>query len=83
MQPKEIFESDLPHRSVSVWLYLHSRANNANQCFPSIKRIGTDLKLSVSTVKRAVNDLEKIGYIKKGHRFRENGGKSSNIYTLK
>ncbi|MDL2287424.1 helix-turn-helix domain-containing protein [Eubacteriales bacterium OttesenSCG-928-G02] len=51
--------------------------------YPSISTIAFDLNLSVSTIKRAVNDLIKAGYLTKEHRFRQKGAKSSNLYTLK
>jgi predicted transcriptional regulator len=44
--------------------------------------IAKELKLSRSTVKRAEADLEKSGRLRKEQRWRENGGKSSNLYYL-
>jgi len=38
--------------------------------------------LSRSTVKRALLDLEKAGFIKKEFRYRENGSYTSNLYQL-
>lgn len=40
------------------------------------------MKMSRSTVKRAISDLEKAGFVVKERRYRENGGNSSNIYYL-
>jgi predicted transcriptional regulator len=40
------------------------------------------LKLSRSTVKRAITDLEKSRIIRKEQMWRENGGKSSNLFYL-
>lgn len=80
----EIYNSDLPHRAVSVWQYLNGRANNeTGACFPAIGTIASELKLSRSTVKRAVNDLVAAGYVSKEQRLRErNCGQTSNLYTL-
>ena len=77
-----IFASDLPSRAVTVYLYLEKRANKESTCFPAIPTIAKDTKLSVSTVKRALNDLVKAGFISKENRYRDNGGKSSNLYYL-
>lgn len=63
-------------------MYLCDRANKDGLCFPSMKRIALDLNLSVSTVKRAINDLKSGGYISKENRYRTNGGKSSNEYYI-
>lgn len=80
---KEIYQSDLPHRAVAVYMYLKDRANKENQCFPAIGTIANELKLSRSTVKRAITDLETSGYLIKKQRWRENGGKSSSLLELK
>lgn len=77
-----IYASELPHRAKSVYMYLHDRADRDGKCYPAIATIARELKLSRSTVKRAITDLEKAGYLRKDHRWRENGGKSSNLYLL-
>lgn len=81
-----IYHSDLPSRAVNVYRYLKDRANKENQCFPAIGTIARDLHLSDSTVKRALNDLEKAGFIKRENRFRTYNkkayGKTSNLYTV-
>jgi DNA-binding MarR family transcriptional regulator len=63
-------------------MYLRDRSDAQGKCWPGIKTIATDLKLSRSTVKRALTDLEKGGYLKKIPRYRENGSSTSNLYTL-
>ena len=78
-----IFKEDLPHRAVAVYMYLDRRANQERQCWPAIPTIARELKLSVSTVKRALHDLERVGYIRREQRYRASGGKSSLLYTLK
>lgn len=82
LNKRKIYNNNLPHRAVSVYMYLCDRADRDGLCFPSIKRIAVDLNLSVSTVKRAINDLELSGYITKENRYRKNGGKSSNEYHV-
>ena len=78
-----LYESDLPHRAVSVYMYLRDRADKGGKCYPAIGTIARELKLSKSTVKRAISDLEKSGHLCKEQRWRENGGKSSNLYHIK
>lgn len=78
-----LYRDQLPHRAIAVFMYLYDRANKEMQCFPAIPTIAHDLKLSESTVKRALGDLEKAGYLQRESRFRKLGGKSSNLYTLK
>ncbi len=64
-------------------MYLHDRADKDGKCYPAIGTIARELKLSRSTVKRAITDLEQSGRLLKEQRWRENGGKSSNLYYIK
>lgn len=50
---------DLPHRAVAVYTYLHDRVNKNGECWPSVKTIAGDIKLSPATVRRAIKDLKK------------------------
>lgn len=77
-----IYSSDLPHRAVAVYIYLRDRADKEGKCYPAIGTIARELKLSRSTVKRAIADLELSGCLHKEQRWRENGGKSSNLYYI-
>lgn len=47
------------------------------RCYPAIGIIAKELKLLLSTVKRAIANLEKNGHLCKEQRWRENGGKSN------
>lgn len=78
-----IYAEDLPHRAKAVYMYLRDRADRDGRCYPAIGTIAKELKLSRSTVKRAIAGLEKTGHLSKEQRWRENGGKSSLLYTLK
>lgn len=78
-----IYSQDLPHRAKTVYMYLKDRCNQYNQCYPAIGTIAKELHLSRRTVERAIHDLEQAGLLMKEQRWRENGGKSSLLYTLK
>ncbi len=77
-----LYSSELPHRAVAVYMYLRDRCDKDGKCYPAIGTIARELKLSRSTVKRALADLEKSGRIRREQRWRENGGKSSNLFYL-
>lgn len=79
----EIYAEELPHRAKTVYMYLKDRCNRDNQCWPAIGTIARELNLSRRTVERAITDLAKSGRISKEQRWRENGGKSSLLYTVK
>ena len=75
-------DTELSHRALSVYMYLRDRSDAESKCWPGLNTIATDLRLSRSTVKRAIADLEKAGYLQKDYRYRENGSHTSNLYTI-
>ena len=58
-------------------------STSKGECWPGINTIASDLGLSRSTVKRAIADLEKHGYIEKTQRYRDNSSFTSNLYLVK
>lgn len=77
-----LYRMDLPHRAVSVYIYLFDRTNKNGECWPAIPTIAADLNLSQSTVRRALKDLRKAGLITTEQRYRAKGGKSSLLYKI-
>lgn len=77
-----LYRMDLPHRAVSVYIYLSDRADKNGECWPAIPTIASDLKLSQSTVRRALHDLREAGLVSTEQRYREKGGKSSLLYKI-
>lgn len=73
---------DLPHRAKLVYLYLYDRKNKDNVTWPGLNTIARELSLSRSTVKRAIQDLEQAGLVKKEAHYRQNGSATSNRYYL-
>ena len=79
----EIYVQELPHRAKAVYMYLKDRSNKEGQCYPSIGTVARELQLSRRTVERAIDDLVRAGLVTKEQRWRENGGRSSLLFTLK
>ena len=79
---KKLYQSDLPNRAIAVYLYLRGRANKEGFCWPAIPTMARELKMSESTVRRGVRDLEKAGFLSVEERFRWNKADSSNLYVL-
>lgn len=77
-----LYRMELPHRAVSVYIYLFDRANKDGECWPAIPTIAADLKISQSTVRRALRDLRGAGLLVTEQRYREKGGKSSLLYKI-
>ena len=78
----DIYRAELPHRAKTVYMYLKDRSDKNGQCYPAIGTIAKELHLSRRTVERAITDLVRAGLLKKEQRWRENGGRSSLLYTL-
>ncbi len=78
-----LYKMDLPHRAISVYIYLADRANKQDVCWPAIPTIARDLKLSESTVRRALGDLNHAELLEVTMRFRENGSCTSNLYSIR
>ena len=76
-------DQELSHRAKTVYMYLKDRSNADGTCWPSVRRIAEDLKLSRRTVQRALADLERHGFLERTHRRRPNGSLTSNFYRLK
>lgn len=73
LKPKEFF--------VYCCLLRHSDKNTDN-CFPSRRLIADECSMDKKTVDSALKGLESKGLIKKDHRYRENGSRTSNMYHL-
>ncbi len=78
-----LYKMDLQHRAVAVYIYLTDRANKDGECWPAIPTIARELKLSQSTVRRALQDLRKVELVETAQRYRTKGGKSSLLFRLK
>ena len=78
-----LYKMDLHHRAVAVYIYLADRANRDDECWPAIPTIARELKLSPSTVRRALQDLRKVELLETEQRYRAKGGKSSLLYKIR
>ena len=78
-----IYREEVSSRAKIVYMYLKDRSNAEGECWPAIKTIARDTSMSVSTVKRALEDLLQCGLLRKERRFRENRGNTSNRYFIK
>ena len=80
---KRIYQSELPNRAIAVYLYLRGRANKEGVCWPAIPTMARELKMSESTIRRALRDLVREGFLVIEERQRESGADSSNRYKLR
>lgn len=81
---QDFLESDLLDdcQQKLVYIYLKKFTNDDSQCFPSIKKLSQLTKIGTTKLKQTLGKLEEKGVIAIENRKKENGGKSSNLYTL-
>ena len=70
------------HRAVTVYRCLQDHADAEKRCWLAMGTIAAELHLSRATVKRAIDDLCREGFIRREQRWRENGSFSSNLYHI-
>ena len=80
---ERIYRDDVSAKANLIYRYLKDRQGKHVNCYPSHKTIARDNKCSVTTVKRAINELVLKGYLEKKNRRRANGSKTSNCYFCK
>lgn len=78
----EIYSSNVSANAINVYQYLERHGARKGRCFHSTATIAENLKLSRRTINRVINELESQGFVLRTHRFRKNGGKSSNKYEI-
>lgn len=65
-----------------VFIALKKFADSENKCFPSLKKLSDVTRLSKRKIQDTLKELEKKRIINIEKRQRENGGNTSNLYTL-
>ena len=78
-----IYRDEVTAKAVAVFRYLCDRQGKYDFCYVSHRRIAADLKISVATVKRALDELQGKGYVSVEQRRRSNGSKCCNVYRCR
>ena len=83
MVPNRIFDLELKPRDFTVYCCLlrHSDSKDG-YCFPSRRVIAKECGMDRKTVDSAIENLSSLGLVKKIHRHRENGTRTSNLYYV-
>ena len=77
-----LYYEELSNKAKCVYMYLKDRAGVKGSCYPSLKTIARDMRISRSTVQRALRELENKRYIVKEVQYRPNGSRKSNNYIV-
>lgn len=76
------FGTDLPPSSKFVLVVLADYADDEHSCYPGQDKIAQRTGAGVRTVRRALADLEGAGYIRRVHRYKSSGYRTSDRYEL-
>lgn len=78
-----IYRDDVSDTAVALYQYLYGRAGEKGYCWPSINTMSHELKRCRTTIKKALRELERKGYIDTEQQRRPNGSKTSSMYHIK
>jgi len=76
------FSTPLPTSPKFVLVVLADLADEADSCYPGARYVADAIGGSVRTVRRALAELEELGYIQREERYRPGGSQASNRYRL-
>jgi len=77
-----IFSTNTDVYSKLVYAAIKKFSNNEGKCFPARNTLAQLCKVSLSTLRKAVNSLVEAKVLEKEFRYRENRSQTSNLYTL-
>jgi hypothetical protein len=77
------FGDQLSPYGLAVYVALCRHADiDSQECYPSHSTLAKETGMGEASVKKAVRKLEDLGLVRVSERWRENGGQTSNLYTL-
>lgn len=77
-----IFSTNTGVYSKLVYAAIKKFSNNEGKCFPARNTLAKLCKVSLSTLRKAINNLVEAKILEKEYRYRENRSQTSNLYTL-
>jgi len=77
-----IFNTNTDVYSKLVYAAIKKFSNNEGKCFPARNTLAQLCKISLSSLRKAINSLVDAQVLEKAYRYRENRSQTSNLYTL-
>ena len=79
----KVLDIELPTSEKIILILLADNANDeSGECWPSQGYLAKRSGMSRQNVNLVINKLQEKGHIKIEHRYREDGGQRSNVYTV-
>jgi len=80
--PEWVLDADVSSAAIRLYAVLRRYADRDGMCFPSRQTLATRMHCSDRTVDSAIKELLGLGALEKERRYKEDGGYTSNIYTV-
>jgi len=77
-----IFTNRLSHPARTLWLALNTYADRNAECFPGMESLSVRMGISARRLQILKKELVSKGFLRVQKQFRNNGGQTSNKYTL-
>jgi len=80
--PEWVLDADVSSAAIRLYAVLRRYADRDGMCFPSRQTLASRMRCSDRTVDSAIKELLKLGALEKERRYKDDGGYTSNIYTV-
>jgi len=80
--PEWVLDANVSSAAIRLYAVLRRYADRDGMCFPSRQTLAARMRCSDRTVDSAIKELLELGALEKQRRYKEDGGYTSNIYTV-
>lgn len=80
--PEWVLDADVSSAAIRLYAVLRRYADRDGMCFPSRQTLAARMRCSDRTVDSAIKELLGLGALEKERRYKDDGGYTSNIYTV-
>ncbi len=80
--PEWVLDADISSAAIRLYAVLRRYADRDGMCFPSRQTLASRMRCSDRTVDSAIKELLELGALEKERRYKDDGGYTSNIYTV-
>lgn len=80
--PERLLDADVSDRAVRLWCVLHRHADTGGRAWPGRPKLAERIRCGVSSLDRALAELEGTGLLVVEPHFRKDGSRATNSYWL-
>lgn len=80
--PERLLDADVSDRAIRLWCVLHRHADKGGRAWPGRPKLAERIRCGVSSLDRALLELESTGLLVVEPHYREDGSRGTNSYWL-